>query len=108
MSVIGIVDDERSIASPMSRHFAEGAIVSHRTGQQGAKAVEVGTRATGRSRSYRYYTCFNRARYDGDKRDFTRLDADSVDAAVLEALGKFYRTWHDLISQAITAQQRFQ
>ncbi len=66
----------------------------------------IGTRATGRSRSYRYYTCFNRARYDSDKCDFTRLDADSVDAAVLEALGKFYRTRHDLISQAITAQQR--
>ncbi|MGM7644438.1 zinc ribbon domain-containing protein [Nocardia sp. JW2] len=27
----------------------------------------IGTRATGRSRSYRYYTCFNRARYDSDK-----------------------------------------
>ncbi len=66
----------------------------------------IGTRATGRSRTYRYYTCFDRARYDADKCDFTRLDADSVDAAVLEALGKFYRTRHDLISQAIHAQQR--
>ncbi|GAB4588214.1 hypothetical protein Ntsu_60460 [Nocardia sp. IFM 10818] len=66
----------------------------------------IGTRATGRSRTYRYYTCFNRARYDTDKCDFTRLDADSVDTAVLEALGKFYRTRHDLISQAITAQKR--
>ncbi|WP_433562473.1 recombinase family protein [Nocardia sp. CA-151230] len=66
----------------------------------------IGTRATGRSRSYRYYACFNHARYDTDKCVFTRLDADSVDAAVLEALGKFYRTRHDLIDQAITAQKR--
>ncbi|MFE3254590.1 recombinase zinc beta ribbon domain-containing protein [Nocardia sp. NPDC059091] len=66
----------------------------------------IGTRATGRSRTYRYYTCFNRTRYDTDKCDFTRLDADSVDAAVLEALSNFYRTRHDLISQAIHAQKR--
>ncbi|MFD6161652.1 recombinase family protein [Nocardia sp. NPDC060256] len=66
----------------------------------------IGTRATGRSRSYRYYTCFNRARYDTDKCDFTRLDADSVDTAVLEALGEFYRTHHDLIDHAITPQKR--
>ncbi|QUN14978.1 recombinase family protein [Nocardia seriolae] len=65
----------------------------------------IGTRATGRSRSYRYYTCFNRARYDTDKCDFTRLDADSVDSAILESLGKFYRTRHDLITQAIHAQR---
>ncbi len=61
----------------------------------------IGTRATGRSRSYRYYTCFNRARYDTTTCDFTRLDADSVDTAVLDALAQFYRTRYDLIDQAI-------
>ncbi|WP_203236990.1 zinc ribbon domain-containing protein [Nocardia panacis] len=63
----------------------------------------VGTRATGRNRSYRYYTCFARNRYDKHKCDFTRLDADAVDKAVLEALADFYRTRHDLIGEAVTA-----
>ncbi|MFE3280692.1 recombinase family protein [Nocardia sp. NPDC059239] len=66
----------------------------------------VGTRATGRHRTYRYYTCFTRARYDSDKCNFTRLDADAVDTALLEALAKFYRTRHNLIDAAITAAQQ--
>ena len=30
----------------------------------------IGTRATGRDRTYRYYTCWNLARYDATKFDF--------------------------------------
>jgi hypothetical protein len=51
----------------------------------------IGTRATGRTKTYRYYTCFNLARYDATKCDFTRLNADAVDTAVLDALAGFYR-----------------
>ncbi|SFR27879.1 Recombinase [Lentzea waywayandensis] len=66
----------------------------------------IGTRATGRNRTYRYYTCWNLARYDASKCDFTRLNADAVDAAVLDALATFYRTQHDLIADAIAHEQK--
>jgi site-specific DNA recombinase len=62
----------------------------------------VGTRATGRNKTYRYYTCWNLARYDASKCDFKRLNADAVDLAILDALATFYRTQHDLIHDAVT------
>jgi site-specific DNA recombinase len=65
----------------------------------------IGTRATGRHRTYRYYTCFTLARYDASKCDFTRLNADALDTAVLDALASFYRTQHKLIADAITTAQ---
>ncbi|WP_245959610.1 recombinase family protein [Prauserella flavalba] len=66
----------------------------------------IGTRATGRNRTYRYYTCWNLARYDASKCDFKRLNADAVDAAVLDALATFYRTRHDLIADAIAHERK--
>ena len=68
----------------------------------------IGTRATGRNKTYRYYTCYNLARYDTTKCDFTRLDADAVDTAIITALGGFYRNHHTLISDAITDAGSFQ
>jgi site-specific DNA recombinase len=65
----------------------------------------IGTRATGRHRTYRYYTCFTLARYNASKCDFTRLNADALDTAVLDALASFYRTQHTLIRDAITTAQ---
>jgi len=65
----------------------------------------IGTRATGRTRTYRYYTCFTLARYDASKCNFTRLNADALDTAVLDALASFYRTQHQLIADAITTAQ---
>ncbi|PFG48305.1 site-specific DNA recombinase [Amycolatopsis sulphurea] len=65
----------------------------------------IGTRATGRNKTYRYYTCWNLARYDASKCDAKRLNADAVDAAILDALAEFYRTRYDLITDAITAEQ---
>ncbi|MFL6140390.1 MAG: zinc ribbon domain-containing protein [Labedaea sp.] len=65
----------------------------------------IGTRATGRNKTYRYYTCWSLARYDATKCDFKRLNADAVDAAILDALATFYRTRHDLIADAIAAGQ---
>ncbi|MGH3624200.1 MAG: hypothetical protein ACRDQ5_20835 [Sciscionella sp.] len=43
-------------------------------------------------------------RYDASKCDARRLNADAVDAAILDALTDFYRTRHDLIDDAITAE----
>lgn len=65
----------------------------------------IGTRATGRHKTYRYYTCWTLARYDSNRCDFTRLNADAVDTAILDALATFYRTQHTLITDAITTEQ---
>jgi site-specific DNA recombinase len=65
----------------------------------------IGTRAHGRSRVYRYYTCFTRARYDTGRCNASRLDADAVEEAVVAALAGFYRDQHDLIADAITQAQ---
>ena len=60
----------------------------------------LGTGATGRSRTCRYYICYARARYDTTTCDAPRLDADAVDA-VLHAFTTFYRTQHGLIADAV-------
>ena len=65
----------------------------------------IGTRAHGRSRVYRYYSCFTRVRYDSGRCKASRLDADTVEDAVLAAFASFYRDQHDLIADAITAAQ---
>jgi site-specific DNA recombinase len=66
----------------------------------------IGTRAHGKNKVYRYYTCFNRTRYDSTKCDGHRLNADAVEAAVLAALAAFYRDHHTLIAEAVAEAQR--
>jgi site-specific DNA recombinase len=68
----------------------------------------IGTRAHGRSRVYRYYTCFTRARYDTSRCAASRLSADAIEPAVIGALASFYRDQHDLIADAVTAAQASQ
>ena len=70
--------------------------------------VQIGTRATGRSRTYRYYTCHTRNRYDSNACDAPRLDADAVDTAVLHALATCYRTQHALIADAVEQTRHHQ
>ncbi len=65
----------------------------------------IGTRAHGRSRVYRYYTCFTRLRYDTARCPASRLDADAVEDAVIAALTGFYREQHTLIADAIAMAQ---
>ena len=66
----------------------------------------IGTAATGRSKTYRYYTCWSRARY-GNKAgcDIHRFNADDIEAAIGDALLDFYTTGHQLITDAITRIQ---
>jgi len=67
----------------------------------------VGTSATGRTRTYRYYTCLSRARYGPGGCPAPRLPAGETDAAVLQALCDFYANSTELIQDAVTrAQQR--
>jgi site-specific DNA recombinase len=53
----------------------------------------VGTAAHGRSKTYRYYTCWSRARYGtGGGCDTHRLNADDLEAAIGSALLDFFTT----------------
>jgi site-specific DNA recombinase len=65
----------------------------------------LGTAARGRSRTYRYYTCFSRNRYGAAGCTGTRLDADALDDAVLAALVDFYATAETILTQVIAAAQ---
>ena len=62
----------------------------------------IGTAATGRTRTYRYYTCYSRNRYGTAGCQGPRLDADQADTAVLHALCDFYTRTPHLITAAIT------
>ena len=72
---------------------------------QCAKAM-LGSNAGGRNRTYRYYTCHTRNRYNRHECDAPRLDADAVDYAVLTALAGFYRDHQQLIADAVLKAQR--
>jgi site-specific DNA recombinase len=61
----------------------------------------IGTSATGRTRTYRYYTCFSRVRYGTHGCRAARLPADDTDTAVLNALCDFYSNCTDLIAEAV-------
>src|SRR5215207_2566290 len=65
----------------------------------------IGTSANGRTRRYRYYTCFSRTRYGRSGCDAPRLPADDLDPAVLQALYDFYTQAGDLLTEAITRAQ---
>jgi site-specific DNA recombinase len=65
----------------------------------------LGTRAHGRTRTYRYYSCYRRTRYDRTACDGGRIDADAIEQAVTAALASSYRCQNDLIADAITASQ---
>jgi site-specific DNA recombinase len=63
----------------------------------------VGTAATGKKRRYRYYTCFSRTRYGRAGCTASRIDADLIDEAVIQAmLGFFQHT--DFITATISAE----
>ena len=65
----------------------------------------IGTNAYGRSRSYRYYTCWTRNRYGVDHCDAPRIDADALDAKVLDAIQDFYTNRLDEALDAIVASR---
>jgi site-specific DNA recombinase len=62
----------------------------------------IGTAAHGRTKTYRYYTCFSRACYGTTTCNAPRLNADALGDAIFQALARFYRRHHDLIDNAIT------
>jgi site-specific DNA recombinase len=68
----------------------------------------VGTAAHGRSGTYRYYTCFTRARYGTKTCPAPRIPADQADTAVLTALAAFYAQETALLTAAISRAQAHQ
>ena len=66
----------------------------------------IGTAATGRSKTYRYYTCFSRNRYGGAGCQGVRLAADQADEAVLHALHDFYTRADTWLTEAVAAAQQ--
>ncbi len=63
----------------------------------------VGTNAVGRSRTYRYYTCWTRSRYGVDHCAAPRIDADALDGLVLDAVRNYYTNRLDDAQLAIAA-----
>jgi len=65
----------------------------------------IGTAAHGRNQTYRYYTCFTRARYGTTACPTARLPADQADTAILTALAAFYAQETELLTATITRAQ---
>ncbi|MEV6969256.1 recombinase family protein [Hamadaea sp. NPDC051192] len=65
----------------------------------------IGTSAQGRSRTYRYYSCFSRVRYGGHGCDSPRVPAKELDEAVFDALLALYADT-DLIGDAVIAERK--
>jgi site-specific DNA recombinase len=61
----------------------------------------IGTAATGKTRRYRYYTCYHRIRYGPKGCQARRLPADVLDQLVLQALADFYANADTLLAAAI-------
>ena len=85
---------------------AAAASEYHLTGKIGCPLCGrryLGTNATGRSRVYRYYTCATRSRYGVAHCLAPRIDADTLDDAILRTLADFYSDQVDLVAEAIAA-----
>jgi site-specific DNA recombinase len=65
----------------------------------------LGTRAHGKTKTYRYYSCCRRTRYNTTACGGQRVDADAIEHAVTDALASFYRHQHALIADAVTKAQ---
>jgi site-specific DNA recombinase len=74
-------EDPAARAANGSDYLLSGLVVCTSCGQRFS-----GTRATGRSSTYRYYTCGSRQRYGRATCDAERLPADALDAAVVDQL----------------------
>jgi site-specific DNA recombinase len=87
-------------AANASDYLATGKLRCPRCG----KAM-IGTRATGKTKTYRYYTCWTLQRYGTQACAMPRLNANDLDHALLDATSSFYRTQHDVITQAVETAQ---
>ncbi|WP_301325581.1 recombinase family protein [Lentzea flava] len=70
------------------------------------RTAMVGTRATGKTKTYRYYTCNKRLKYGVSACDLERINADALDQAVLDCVASFYGNQHQLIRDAVNAARK--
>ncbi|WP_416234484.1 recombinase family protein [Lentzea sp. NEAU-D7] len=70
------------------------------------KHAMIGTSATGKTKTYRYYTCMKRMKYGKDACDQDRLNADALDQAVLDSVASFYGNQLDLIRDAVNEARK--
>ncbi len=82
-------------AAAFSDYHLTGKVTCPRCGRH-----YVGTNATGRSRVYRYYTCTTRSNYGVTHCPAPRIDADTLDAAILVSLAE-HCTRSGLLTEAI-------
>ncbi|MGC4895468.1 recombinase family protein [Micromonospora sp. DT31] len=91
----GDVQTQRAMSD--SDYYLTGLLTCPRCGQR-----YIGTSANGRTRRYRYYTCFTRTRYGKHATcDAPRLPADDLDNAILKALHDFYATAEPVLTAMI-------
>ncbi|MGI5523207.1 recombinase family protein [Micromonospora sp. CA-259024] len=91
----GDVQTQRAMSD--SDYYLTGLLTCPQCGQR-----YIGTSAKGRTRRYRYYTCFTRTRY-GKHATCTapRLPADDLDHMILRALLDFYTTAEPVLAAMI-------
>jgi site-specific DNA recombinase len=93
-------DDRSKRAASGSDYLLTGLIRCAACG-----SAMLGTRAHGKTKTYRYYSCYRRTRYDTEVCGGQRIDADAIEHAVTGALADLYRHQRDLIGDAIAAAQ---
>ncbi|WP_434742462.1 recombinase family protein [Micromonospora sp. SH-82] len=90
-------DAQTQRAMSDSDYYLTGLMTCPQCGQR-----YIGTSANGRTRCYRYYTCFTRTRY-GKHATCTapRLPADDLDQMIMRALHDFYATAEPVLTATI-------
>ena len=90
-------DKQTQRAGSDSDYHCTGLITCPRCGHK-----YVGTSATGKTRRYRYYTCFSRTRYGAAGCPAGRIDADDLETAVLTAIAHTFTSRTDLLADVVT------
>ncbi|ONI92458.1 recombinase family protein [Saccharothrix sp. ALI-22-I] len=94
-------DNHSNRAASGSDYIATGRLPCPKCG-----TAMLGTRATGKTKTYRYYTCNKRLKYGTGVCDMDRINADALDQAVLDAVASFYGNQHSLIRDAVEAAKK--
>jgi site-specific DNA recombinase len=90
-------DKQTQRAGSDSDYHCTGLITCPRCGHK-----YVGTSARGKTRRYRYYTCFSRTRYGAAGCPAGRIDADDLDTAVLTSIANTFTSRTDLLTEVVT------
>ncbi len=98
--------DSRSESHSRRRSNGSDYMATGRLSCPKCHTAMVGTRATGKTKTYRYYTCNKRLKYGTDSCDQDRINADALDQAVLDSVASFYGNQHQLIRDAVAEARK--